>query len=168
MKNQPQPLSTSPLWLERHEFLDVEVRASEKEDAKTSFGIQINRHFSHNGDPRDFRVELTVRFGNESDAAPSVYSGMLRIAGYFKVHEKFPEEKIKSLIEITASSMLYGACREMLCNITARGSRGMVSLPSLSFIPPKKVAAESISDRVAEEAPAYGAKKPPVKKRLKK
>jgi preprotein translocase subunit SecB len=168
MKSQPQPLSTSPLSLERHEFLDVEVRASEKEDAKTSFGIHINRHFSHNGNPRDFRVELTVRFGNESEAAPSVYSGMLRIAGYFKIHEKFPEEKIKPLIEVTASSMLYGACREMLCNLTARGSRGMVSLPSLSFIPPKKASAEPISERVAEEAPAYGAKKAASRKRPKK
>ena len=79
---------------------------------------------------------------------------MLRIAGYFVVHEKYPTLKIKDLIEVTGASILYGACREMLANLTARGSHGVVSLPSVSFVPPRKESAATAL-RLAENAPRY-------------
>ncbi len=113
-------------------------------------------------------MKLAVRFGGEKEGVESIYSGEIHVIGYFKVHEKYPEAKTKKLIEVTAASILYGACREMLANLTARGPHGMVSLPSLSFIPLPLESLENSSARVAEEAPSYGAKKPSGKKRLKK
>lgn len=153
MKTPPQLLRASPLQIEKHEFLDVEVHAAESEDAQKSLPLTINRHFArHDTDPQRWRVELTVKFGGESKGKPSVYSGMLRIAGYFLVHEKYPADRVKELIEVTGSSILYGACREMLANLTGRGSHGVVSLPSVSFVPPRKVD----TARVGEGSPSYG------------
>ena len=37
------------------------------------------------------------------------------------------------LVNVTGASMLYGACREMLANLTARSTHGMSTLPSVSF-----------------------------------
>ena len=41
------------------------------------------------------------------------------------------------LIRVTATSILYGACREMIANFTARSLHGILSLPSISFRKPK-------------------------------
>jgi preprotein translocase subunit SecB len=168
MKTPPQPLRASPLQIEKHEFLDIEVHAADSDDAHTSLPLEINRNFArHDTDPLRWRVELTVRFGGETDGKPSVYSGRLRIAGYFLVHEKYPAQKIKELIEVTGASILYGACREMLANLTARGSHGVVSLPSVSFVAPRKES-ESTALRLAEDAPSYRAGRGRIKKRLTK
>jgi preprotein translocase subunit SecB len=138
MKTPPQPLSASPLQIEKHEFLDIEVHASDSKDAHPSLQLEINRRFCQlDTTPLRWQVELTVSFGGESDGKPSVYSGLLRVTGQFLVHEKYPQQKIQDLIEVTGSSILYGACREMLANLTARASRGVVSLPSVSFMPVK-------------------------------
>jgi preprotein translocase subunit SecB len=145
-------LRASPLQIERHEFLDIEVHATDSADTHSSLPLEISRTYArHDTDPLRWRVELSLRFGGDVDGKPSVYSGVLRIAGYFLIHKKYPAEKIRSLIEVTASSILYGACREMLANLTARGSHGVVSLPSISFVPPKKPE----TARLAEAGPAY-------------
>lgn len=40
-------------------------------------------------------------------------------------------------IRVNATSILYGACREMIANFTARSLHGILSLPSISFRKPK-------------------------------
>lgn len=163
----PQPLRASPIQIERHEFLDVEVHAAESEGAHTSLPLTINRNFAqHANDPFRWRVELKILFGGEREGKPSVYSGQIRIAGYFRVHEKCPEEKVTQLVEVTGASILYGACREMLANLTARGSHGVVSLPSVSFVPPPKV---PLPPPRLEECPtAYRAKRPASRSKVTK
>lgn len=139
MKTQAPPLKASPLQIDRHEFLDVEMHANEGNDCHTSLPLTVNRSFAHHkDDPLQWRVELTIRFGGKEEGKDSVYSGSLRIAGYFRVSPKYPADKVTQLIEVTAASILYGACREMLANLTARGSHGVVSLPSVSFVAPRK------------------------------
>ncbi len=155
MKTPPLPLRASPLQIEKHEFLDIEVHAADSDEAHTSLPLEINLNFArHEADPLRWRVELTVGFGGENDGKPSVYSGRLRIAGYFLVHEKYPAQKIQELIEVTGASILYGACREMLANLTARGSHGVVSLPSVSFVHPKTTPAPRLDEPAAAYKPS--------------
>lgn len=169
MNPSQQQLSPSPLTIERYEFVRIDLTASERSDAHTELGVNVRRQWgAADGDPRNWRMKLSVRFGGEKDGKESIYLGEAQVIGYFRVHEKYPEEKTQKLIEVTAASILYGACREMLANLTARGPHGMVSLPSISFIPLPLEALENSSTRIAEEAPSYGAKKPSGKKRLKK
>ena len=132
-----QPLSASPLQIERHEFLEIAVKASEQENPHDVLSLTFHRQWAQaDKEPRRWRMELTIRFGGEKDGKESTYTGLLKVAGYFAVVEQYPEDKMAELIQITGASILYGACREMLANLTARGPRGMVSLPSVSFVPP--------------------------------
>ncbi len=134
-----QQLRASPLQLERHEFLRIELHAAESGDVNESLPLKLHRNWApSDDDPRRWRLILQVNFGGEKEGAASLYSGQLRIAGFFRVVEQYPTEKMQDLVGITGASMLYGACREMLANLTARGPHGMVSLPSVSFVPLKE------------------------------
>jgi preprotein translocase subunit SecB len=169
MNPSQQPLSPSPLVIERYEFVRIDLTASEKQDAHRELGVKVRRQWSVAEESnRHWCMKLIVRFGGEKEGVESIYSGEIHVIGYFRVHEKFPEEKTRKLIEVTAASILYGACREMLANLTARGPYGMVSLPSISFVPFSPEKLEKSSTRIAEETPSYGAKKSATKKRLKK
>lgn len=88
-------------------------------------------------DPLHWKVILTVEYYPEDDAAPSTYEGRVVIAGEFRIHESFEEKNREALIRVTATSMLYGACREMVAGFTARSIHGMLTLPSISFRKPK-------------------------------
>ncbi len=88
-------------------------------------------------DPLHWKVVLTVEFCPENPATPSTYEGRVEIAGEFRIHESFEEKNREALIRVTATSMLYGACREMVAGFTARSIHGMLTLPSISFRKPK-------------------------------
>ena len=164
-----QPLSSSPLAIERYEFIRIDLTASERADAHSELGVKVSRQWgAAEENNRHWRMKLAVRFGGEKNRIESIYSGEIHVIGYFRVHDKFPEEKTKKLIEVTAASILYGSCREMLANLTARGPYGMVSLPSISFVPLTPEALEKLPARIAEEAPSYGARKPAAKKAVAK
>ena len=161
MTTNPPPLRAAPLQIEQHQFLDVECHASENEQAHADLALQTRRVLApHMEDPCKFRLELVVGFGGERDGKPSMYSGSLRIVGFFQVHEKFPPEKRRALIEITGASILYGACREMLCLLTARGPHGMVSLPSVTFQPIAPPAPVPESKTTARKPPKEKNKQP--------
>jgi preprotein translocase subunit SecB len=164
-----QPLNASPIQIERHEFLDIEVHAAKDREAHTSLPLRMDRSFfPHTSDPLRCCVEMTIVFGGETEGKPSVYSGMLRIKGFFRIHEKYPAEKRQQLFAVTGSSILYGACREMLANLTARGTHGVVSLPSVSFMPPAPKKADPTGSRLAEPETPYRAKRSATAKRLAK
>ena len=131
-----QPLNASPLQIESHEFLEISVRASEQEAPIGDLSLRVNRKWVlADAQMRRWKLILTIFFGGERDGKESTYTGTLKVGGSFIVAEKYPQEKASDLIQITGASILYGACREMLANLTARGPRGMVSLPSVSFVP---------------------------------
>ena len=167
MTTPTQQLKASPLQIERHEFLDIEVHSAPEAESHSSLSLTVDRNFArHDDDPSRWKMVLTIRFGGEQDGKPAVCSGMLRIAGYFRVHEKYPEAKAGQLIEVTGASILYGACREMLANLTARGPHGMVSLPSISFVTPKPEVQES-SPKIAETTSSNEVKRAKVRESSK-
>ena len=131
----PKPLSRSPLNLISHQFTSIIVRASENEEPKGTFSLQTTREVSeHETDEKRFLLVLSLTLGsaNKDDDAP--YSGELTIQGEFEVSPQYPSTARKNLVKVTGASMLYGACREMLANLTARSVHGMTSLPSVSFV----------------------------------
>jgi preprotein translocase subunit SecB len=130
-----QPLSISPLQILKHEFESIEIVACEhgSEDSPTSLGIQ--RLFSpHDDDPNNWRLNLTVTFGSDEPGKETPYKGKVSVSGYFLIVGTFSDEKKEELIRVTGASILWGSCREMIANFTARSSRGMIVLPSVSFV----------------------------------
>ena len=148
---QNEPLNPSPLILHGHVFKSIHLDAAELDQETPGNGTlgTSRRFFNRSDDPKQWVVELTVRFGPENEETPTPYRGNCTVEGLFEVHSAYPGDP-ERLIRITATSMLYGSAREMIANLTARGPHGIVNIPSVSFF---------------EEEPK---KKQPPKKRAKK
>lgn len=132
------PHNTSPLALLNHRFISIECIATEGNTTGGSLALSTNHEIEVNaGNPLSQRVTLTVTFEPEDPSKPSTYRGSIKITGEFRIHETFEEKNREALIRVTAVSMLYGACREMIANFTARSTHGILSLPSISFRKPK-------------------------------
>jgi hypothetical protein len=138
------PLKASPLVIERHEFLSFRVDVSDADSPKGLMSLHTIRQVQQNPEePRHWMVDLTVEFGSRDDQLPAPYMGSIAVRGWFEVANAYPEERQVTLIEVTATSILYGACREMLASFTARSSHGIASLPSVSFAPTPSAGEES-------------------------
>jgi preprotein translocase subunit SecB len=126
----------SPLRILKHEFIRLQlVAAPEPDEAKDPISVTIGR------DPREFPgrenvwdLDLTLQFGASGPDEKAPYSGELVIRGSFEIEKDYPLENRLRLIKVTGASILYGACREMLANLTARSSRGIMFLPSITFV----------------------------------
>jgi preprotein translocase subunit SecB len=84
---------------------------------------------------RDWQLVLKIRH-QRSDGSNYPYTYFLEIAGFFEIHNEFPEQDIQKLMSITGASMLYGAAREIMRSITALGPFGQVLIPSIAFSAP--------------------------------
>ena len=108
----------------------------------------------HNDDERRFKVQLKVSFWPVTpDLIPQ--KGSVTFTGFFAVDPTYPIEKVSMLVETNAPSVLFGAAREMFCNLTARGPWGMVALPSQSFYKsaPKPVETKAVGTEASSTAP---------------
>jgi preprotein translocase subunit SecB len=137
---KPQPLSASPLCLVSHRFTEVSLKASVQQKPLGQFALETTRSMrGHDENPRLFLLILTLRLGSNTPDQEAPYTSTLTIEGEFEVAEAYPAEKRGELVNVTGASILYGACREMLANLTARSCHGMSTLPSVSFaLPPAK------------------------------
>jgi hypothetical protein len=61
------------------------------------------------------------------------YTGEFVAVGFFRVRPDFPADQATKLVAVTGTSMLYGAVREMVANLTARGPAPMLNLVSVAF-----------------------------------
>lgn len=128
------PHEQSPLTLISHRFLSFSCQASGENKPKGSLSLDTEQTLAQNEeDNLKWKLELKITFKPANEDEPSPYSGNITIRGYFKIREEFTERHHEALIRVTGSSMLYGACREMLANFTARSTHGILSLPSISF-----------------------------------
>lgn len=135
----------SPLTLLSHHFISFSCDASSEQDPKGSLLLNTDQTVAqHTEDPLRWKVELEIQFGPSDETSPSPYSGKIAIQGHFQIYEKFTERHHEALIRVTGASMLYGACREMLANFTARSIHGILSLPSISFREKKEQATSDV------------------------
>jgi len=132
------PHDTSPLAILGHRFPAFECRATTDSECDGAMALKTSSDIAGNpDDPLLWQVTLTVEFSPEDPASPSTYEGRIVATGKFQIHESFGEKNREALIRVTATSILYGACREMIANFTARSAHGILSLPSISFRKPK-------------------------------
>lgn len=78
------------------------------------------------------------------------------MVGHFRINKDVPLEKRYNLISVNGCSMLYGAIREQVMNITARSVHGMLVLPTASF---KDKIKEEEKQSVEQKEPATRSKK---------
>lgn len=155
------PLKTSPLIIHSQSFWDVNVQANPDED----FGpgdISVEREIQAMPDHgRAWSVYLDIKLNAHDGKKSPPYTGSIIAQGIYEVHPDYPNDP-ERLVRVTGSSMLYGAVRELVSMITARGPNGMVTLPSVSFVEDAK--ANNSTKKAAKKAP----KKTTAKKQAKK
>jgi len=165
MPTQPK---SSPLDILNHEFTTIELSASESNNPEGELKLTTERRFGIDTKNELQRFcELTVHFGSVKEEEPAPYTGKITVTGVFLVSESFSEAHRDHLIHVTATSILYGACREMLANLTARSTHGMLSLPSVSFYDPDSEIAKKAAKASKKTAKKKTAKKT-TRKRAKK
>lgn len=130
-------MNHSPLQLSRHFFTKVVVEANP--NGKPEISNQLNCHLEVGQSAEDAKQwQVTVRLKLESPSeGEACYTGEIHAVGLFRVVDGWPDEKIPLLVEANGAALLYGAIREMLLNLTARGPWAPVLLNSMTFIKPK-------------------------------
>jgi len=114
------------------------MKASDQEKPQAGFSLSTLRTLRKLADhPRKFLLILRVELGSNTPEQDSPYTATLTIEGEFEVAEGYNAAPMDDLVNVTGASMLYGACREMLANLTARSVHGMSTLPSVSFLSTK-------------------------------
>lgn len=138
--------SLSPIQLERHFFTKVQVVSHPQAKVEDDLGINIQYKTSpHKEDPTRFQVVLRVSSIKQEGKFPP-YEIEVEIHGYFFVHPSCPVDKRNALVNVNGSGMLFGAAREMVANITARGPHPMQVLATARFYPAETTTA-AITDQ---------------------
>jgi preprotein translocase subunit SecB len=137
----------SPLHLDSYFFTKILMEAcpqgcdSEGDGTLGSY-LEFSRH---QDDTSKWMVQLGIRKMEDEDEGCPEYTFELEVVGLFEVDNEYPTEKVESMVRANAPAVLYGAIREMVANLTARGPFAAVELPTVSFIdeakkPVKKMA----------------------------
>lgn len=93
----------------------------------------------------NWQVSLRIQY----QPAPGVnfpYSFTLELVGFFETVEGLDAERAERIIKTNATSMLYGASREIIRAATSRGPYVAVILPSVSFYEAKPPVAPNQAD----------------------
>lgn len=143
-------MNLSPLQLSRQVLTKLNVEATPGGDPNVGPDVATIVDASPNKDnPREWFVGLYVELKTPADKKAS-YTGHIQLVGVFRINDQWPAEKMEMLVRVNGSSVLYGAARELVANLTARGPWPMVMLPTLSFVSPAKAPAPQ--SQVAPEA----------------
>jgi hypothetical protein len=145
-------MRASPLAVERIEFHNVRVRAnSEWNQPNASALPQLAVNLEHAAiewqsslsfpeaevsDPRHFVFRFAFRMiqNKQTESVKLPYDIELDALVFLKI--EFEESDIKARFRVVRESgypILYGAIREAVCNLTARGPHGLWQIPSMNF-----------------------------------
>jgi len=115
-------------------FTIVNVRANP--EGTPDGPVRLNQHVLHlpvKGKPNEWQVELYIQHVSGDPKHPFCYEVELHLVGIVEVHGQMEKEKRETIAAVNGLSLLYGAAREMVLNITARAPHGPFCLPSLNF-----------------------------------
>ena len=158
----------SPLQLDRSYLESVHIEPTGLDKPTEQEEVEVQVTAGHRADrDRDWKVRVLVRFGGKkTPCAP--YRGSVEMWGTFSVHPNYPEGKVDPLVRINGATILYGAIRETVSNLTARAEHGIYVLRSVSFVEMFKNQVPA-KGRAPAKAPAKKRKRkaPPTAKRAK-
>lgn len=90
--------------------------------------------FSFEGDENRFKIELIVKVIPNQDAEnPSPHNLELILEGLFDFSEELEEKEKNYHLNISCTTMLYGAARSIIHQLTGQTNYGSISIPSVQF-----------------------------------
>jgi len=87
-------------------------------------------------DPKRYQLTLRLKLISAGGKKPR-YTADIHVVGVLRVAGAWPETAVRQLVQANGPALLYGAAREMLCNVTARGPWPMLCLHSVTFVQPE-------------------------------
>lgn len=131
---------TPPLQLESYSFTDLELHANseyaETEHAPPTYALTVEPVVAQDEQDGGWSVVLSIQTEPEKGTT-GPYRAQVSMVGRFRVSEDYPKERARNLVQITGSSILYSAAREMLLLLSCRTVWGPMQLPTVSFMPPR-------------------------------
>ncbi len=124
----------SPLQLKQHLFTVVNVRTNQH--GRQDGPVHLDQHVVHvrtPDEPNRWHLELFLNHRSADAKHPFCYEVELHVIGIVEVHDSIEKGKREVIAAVNGLSLLYGAAREMVLNITARAPHGPFCLPSLNF-----------------------------------
>jgi len=137
----------SPLQMERLLFNRVHVEINTKHDANITApefdfdGLPIITEIAsavksgQEENPSDFLVKVHVAILNKDDERQAPYTVDVEAQAVFHLNEAFGAPDRGELVRVNGSSMIIGAIRETITQITSRSVFGPFILPSLRVQP---------------------------------
>ncbi len=87
-------------------------------------------------DPRHFMVEMTIAIpNNPEDGKRAPYAIDIRAQAWIEVADGIPGDRRREVVEINGASLILGAVRELVLQVTGRSGLGPMLLPTLRFRP---------------------------------
>jgi preprotein translocase subunit SecB len=128
-------MKPSPLQLERHFFTKVHVDAYPDGDPAADVHIKTQVDVAKaESDPKRYQLTLRLNLVAAGDKKPQ-YTAEIHVVGVVRVTDGWPDPAVQQLVQSNGPALLYGAAREMLCNVTARGPWPMLCIHSVTFVP---------------------------------
>lgn len=125
----------SPLQLKQHLFTAVNVRTNQ--EGRKDGPVILDQHVVHqriSEKPDRWHLEIHLNHRSAEAKHPFFYDVELHIIGIVEVDDTIDLKKRDVVAAVNGLSLLYGAAREMVLNITARAPHGPFCLPSLNFL----------------------------------
>lgn len=127
-------MQISPLQLESYHFTEMVLTSHESGNtvAPEHISTQITGGESPD-DPHVIGATLTVAW-DRTDENDLACNGRFSVRGAFRVANEIDMTQRLDLMRVNAVSLLYGAVREMVHNMSSRSMTGPLILPTLSFV----------------------------------
>lgn len=129
-----QSIPLSSLQLKRHYVSELTFHAIEEsvpEPHEVEIGQSIGMGHAV-GDDRAWRLALTIKFRVRKEKRELAH-GSITFVGLFQIAESVKPEDRPAFVGVNGATILYGAAREMIVNLTSRSTLGTVLFPSVSF-----------------------------------
>lgn len=99
-------------------------------------GAMLSWSLDHGFDEEAKRWWVAVDFATgEAEGKPRCpYAIDIQAVGFFGVSEAVPESKVEALVLENGAALVYGAIRDLVSTITARGVLGPLMLPTPTFV----------------------------------
>jgi len=143
----------SQLQLEKHFFSKIEINAHVDGQPDVANVLKCETTVAQSAESsRRFQVVFKMKIDSPEDKKAH-YTGEVHAVGLFTVAGACEEMRINQLVEVTGVSLLFGAVRELLINLTSRGPWPPLVLKTFSFGPiTRREPVESIESPLGSEA----------------
>lgn len=128
------PIPISPLQLKTHFFpvIRLQAMAGGKKDGPTTFNREVGIS-PLPGKQNEWQLELTIKIASTDKTNPYIYDIEIQTIGIVELIVEVPSDDRQKLAVVNGLSILYGAVREMVINLTSRSPYGALMLPTISF-----------------------------------